>query len=51
MRRLRVVDASIFPLMPRAGLQGLVHVVIELVVEFAQEGWECTRECQLQSEY
>ncbi|KAF2168548.1 GMC oxidoreductase [Zasmidium cellare ATCC 36951] len=35
---LRVVDASVFPLIPRANLQTLVYAVAERAVEFLREG-------------
>lgn len=34
---LRVVDASIFPLMPRANIQTLVYAIAEMAVEFILE--------------
>lgn len=37
VKSLRVVDASVFPLMPRANLQTLVYAIAERAAEFIQE--------------
>lgn len=36
---VRVVDASVFPLLPRANIQSLVYAVAERAAEFIKEEW------------
>lgn len=37
VRGLRVVDASVFPLMPRGNLQTLVYAIAERAADFIKE--------------
>lgn len=39
VRNLRVVDASVFPLVPRANIQTLVYAVAERAADFIKEDW------------
>lgn len=40
VRGLRVVDASVFPLVPRANIQSLVYAVAERAADFIKADWQ-----------
>lgn len=41
IRGLRIVDASVFPMVPRGNIQSTVYAVAERAADFVKEEWRC----------